>query len=176
MDAFSGLAEEESVEDDFALTLHGYASLRKPGSGVSPRVGRNGPSPRKGRSGASSSKGGASAAVRFWNDVLENQLDEASGASPQAQAEETAASPTRPSLLPLLEMLDDVHFSDSEEMLEDEYLVVQPYELDAAEEVEIAPGKEDIQLEVEGEYTYGELSDGSVWCVCFTRNVAVRWF
>lgn len=171
------------MEDDFALTLHGYGSMRKQGNGLSPRLGRNGPSPRKG--GQSPSKGGASAAVRFWNDVLESQVDNSFDDSteiPRGNSRENShenspkdlssevrnesSSPAaRPSLQPLLELLDDVHFSDSEEMMEDEYLVVQPYELDSAEEMEIAPGKDDIQLEVEGEYTYGDLSDGSVSCV-----------
>ena len=176
------------MEDDFALTLHGYASMRKQGNGQSPRLGRNGLSPRKGRNGLSPRKGnaqspskGSSSAVQFWNDVLESQADDSlenpleksPASSPgknevSSETRDVASSPAaRPSLQPLLEMLDDVHFSDSEEMMEDEYLVVQPYELDSNEEVEIAPGKDDIQLEVEGDYVYGEISDGSVLRVCY---------
>lgn len=163
MDARGDPAADETVEDDFALTLHGYAALRRQGNGLSPRLGRNGPSPRKGKSPSAS----ASAAVRFWNDVLESQKEEASEGESSMKKNVAEESPAgRPSLQPLLELLDDVHFSESEEMLEDEYLVVQPYELDSAEEMEIAPGKDDVQMEVEDEFTYGDVSDEGVLRVC----------
>ena len=165
--------------------------MRKQGNGQSPRLGRNGLSPRKGRNGPSPRKGnaqspskGSSSAVQFWNDVLESQADDSlenpleksPASSPgknevSSETRDVASSPAaRPSLQPLLEMLDDVHFSDSEEMMEDEYLVVQPYELDSNEEVEIAPGKDDIQLEVEGDYVYGEISHGLRYYHCRRRS------
>lgn len=72
------------------------------------------------------------------------------------------AASVKPSIASLLDVLDDVQFSDNEEDVEDEYLVVQPYESEISMEMPIAPSKDDIEFEVDGDYTYGVASDGEL--------------
>lgn len=68
----------------------------------------------------------------------------------------------KPSIASLLDILDDVQFSDDEEAKEDEYMVVPMYESEMSVELPIAPSKDEVEWKVDGEYTNGNISDGEL--------------
>ena len=68
----------------------------------------------------------------------------------------------KPSIASLLDILDDVQFSEDEEAKEDEYLVVPVYESEMSVEIPIAPSKDEVEWKVDGEYTNGVVSDGEL--------------
>ena len=73
-----------------------------------------------------------------------------------------ADSLRKPSIASLLDMLDDVQFSEDEEAKEDEYLVVPAYESGTSIELPIAPSKDEVEWKVDGEYSNGIVSDGDL--------------